>query len=61
MFVYMGCFEERLGNYPQIKGAKETLQLHAMHDLKFYFAIKNIHKTTGKIGIWFRDQIMVLF
>ena len=35
----------------QIKGAKETQQLNASHELGFFFAMKDITETDGEIGV----------
>lgn len=45
----------------QIKGAKETQQLNARHELGFCFAMKDITETDGKIGMRSADQIIVLY
>lgn len=49
MLLNMDCFKGKLENYSRVKEAKKTWQLSAMHDLGFYFAIKDIIKATSEI------------
>lgn len=57
MLLNVDHFKEKLENYSRAKEAKKTWQLSAMHDLEFYFAIKDIIKAIGEIWVRFIDQI----
>lgn len=49
MLLNVDHFKGKLENYSRAKEAKKTWQLSAMHDLEFYFAIKDIIKAIGEI------------
>lgn len=57
MLLNMDRFKGKLENYSRVKETKKTWQLSAVHDLGFYFAIKDIIKVIGEIWIRFIDQI----